>query len=243
MANWSVISAVGRFVVLNNATNFGTEFFVTFRIKYTPSLIGSFVEPPHLAWDEIIMFNDYTDMTRWEFVGNMYTHKPASPTVGVWAQRYFRAYCHAHGTPHPDQGRWKGHSKLFDKNGTAVKGSALGTHTGVDKQNKAVQNYLKKHGGILEIEVHDIPSFVKPTGGKVYDQERVLVFNCGVTGMGPRVAAYQHLKMDSTQPATSWTNTFHIGGTAPGLKTTGLKMTQNLGVSTPVPALPAGGIL
>ena len=243
MGTWSVISAVGRHTLLDTATNFGVNFYVTFRIKYAPATFGSFTEPPKLAWDEVIQFNDYKDKERWQFIGNMYTHKPGSPTVGVWAQRYFRAYCHAHNTPHPDQPMWKGHSKLFDKHGIAVTAAALGTHVGVTLQNKAVQKYLEKHGGILEIEVHDIPSFVKPTGATVYDQERLLIFNCGVTGMGPRVKAYQHLIQDTTQPAHTWTNTFRMGGSPPGLKTTGLKEVQNGAVCQPNLNLPTGGIL
>ena len=79
MGTWSVISAVGRHTLLDTATNFGVNFYVTFRIKYAPATFGSFTEPPKLAWDEVIQFNDYKDKERWQFIGNMYTHKPAAP--------------------------------------------------------------------------------------------------------------------------------------------------------------------
>jgi hypothetical protein len=243
MGSWSFLSSRARFTKLDDAYNYGTNFYAQFRIKYTPSTFGKFVEPPHLAWDEVIMFNDYKDSEQWQFTGNMYTHKPASPTVGVWAQRYFRAYCDIHNTPHPDQYMWKGSSKLFDKHNVPVTRTAIGTHMGVDAQNKAVQDYLKRHGGILEIEIHDIPSFVKATAGQTFNQERVLIFNVGVTGLGGRIQAWQHLKMDTTQPATTWINNFQVNGNAPGLRTSGLKVVQNFAVSLPNTAMPTGGIL
>ena len=244
MALWSVMSVTGRSNVLNDATNLGANFYVTFRIKYTQSTFGAFIEPPIMAWDEVIMKCDYTNRQYNEFIGNMYTHKPASPTVAVWAQRYFRAYLHAKGLPYNNwKGDAKGHSKLFDKNNSAVPGTALPNAVGLEAQNKAVQNYLNLNGGILEIEVHDIPSFIKPTTGIVKNIERILTFNCGVTGMGPRVKAYQHLKLDSTQAPNTWTNVFVIGGgNPPGVRTTGLEKTVDFGISGPNDTMPEGGI-
>ena len=239
MGSWSVLSVTGRHQELNTSIQFGTEWFVTFKLKYTASTFGAFVEPPKMAWDETIMFNDYVKNERWEFSGNFYTQKPDSPSMAVWAQRYFRAYLHAHNTPFQASNK-KGHSKLFDLQGMPVKGAALGTHVGEAKQNKAVQDYLKSRGGILEIEVHDIPNMLKPVAGKEKRVERVLIFNCGVTGMGPRAAGWQHIKMDSTQPPTSWLYKFQMGGGAPGVKTTGLTK-----VPDPTPKgdlLPTGGI-
>ena len=179
MGAWSVQSVTGRHTALNTGTEYGTNWYVTFRLKYTPALIGGFVELPKMAWDEVILYNDYEKDERWEFVGNMYTRKPDSPTMAVWAQRYFRAYLDAHNQPFTAfGGKQKGHSKLFDKNGIPVTGQALGTHAGEPAQNKAVQDYLKKNGGILEIEVHDIPNVLKPGAGKVKKVERVLIFDC-----------------------------------------------------------------
>jgi hypothetical protein len=241
MGNWSVLSVTGRHAALNTSTEFGTNWWVTFRLKYTASLMGPFVEPPKMAWDEVILYNDYVKNERWEFVGNMYTRKPDSPTMAVWAQRYFRAYLEAHHQSFVAHGgKQKGHSKLFDKNGIPVDGRALGTHNGEAAQNKAVQDYLKRNGGILEIEVHDIPNVLKPGAGKVKNAERVLVFDCGVTGGGPRAKGWQHIKMDSSQPEGSWTYNFQTAGSAPGLKTTGLtKVADNVPQSD---LLPTGGI-
>lgn len=240
MGTWSVLSVTSRHDALNTSTEYGTNWYVTFRIKYTPSRMGGFVEPPMMAWDETILFNDYVKKEHWMFNGNFYTRKPDSPTMAVWAQRYFRAYLHAHNTPFVAfGGKQKGHSKLFDANGKPVPGKALGTHVGEANQNKAVQDYLKKNGGILEIEVHDIPNVLKP-GGKDKNVERVLIFNCGVTGIGGRAQGWQHIIMDSSKPELSWTYNFQTAGSAPGLKTTGLKV-----VPDPTPSgnlLPTGGI-
>lgn len=240
MGTWSVLSVTGRHDALNTTTQYGTNWYVKFRLRYTPSTFGSFVEPPKMAWDETILFCDFGKGEQWSFAGNFYTRKPDSPTMAVWAQRYFRAYLDAHNTPFMDGGREKGYSKLFDVNGLAVPGQALGTFAGVAAQNKAVQDYLKKHGGILEIEVHDIPNVLKPSSGKAKNVERVLTFNCGVTGMGTRVQAWQHIKMDSTKPEMNWTYKFQSGSAAPGVRTTGLRLVPN-----PTPQgdlLPTGGI-
>ncbi len=243
MGSWSVLSVTCRHSQLNTTIHFGTDWYVTYKIKYTPTasriMKDNFVEPPKMAWDEVILFVDTAKGEFWQFAGNLYTQKPDSPTMAVWAQRYFRAYLHAHKQPDPDS-RSKGHSKLFDINGSPVSGAALGTHHGGQAQNKAVQEYLRARGGILEIEVHDIPALLKPGPGKVSQKERILAFNCGVTGIGPRVQAWQHLKMDSNMPESSWTYNFQLNGNPPGVKTTGLKT-----VPDPTPKgdlLPTDGI-
>ena len=241
MGNWTVLSVTSRNQALNSAREYGTNWYVTFRLQYKPSTFGRFVEPPHMAWDETILYNDYAKGEHWSFMGNFYTRKPDSPTMSVWAQRYFRAYLQAQNMPFVAfGGKQKGHSKLFDLKGLPVSGQTLGTHNGEANQNKAVQNYLKKNGGIMEIEVLDIPNVLKPTPGKVKHIERVLVFNCGVTGMGPRAKGWQHIRMDSAQPEAKWTYNFQTAGSAPGLKTSGLKVVAN-----PTPQsnlLPTGGI-
>lgn len=223
MGTWTVQSCQGSATPLDDP--FGHNFLVRIRMKYTPSMVGKFVEPPVLAWDEVIQFNDYSDGTRWEFTGNMYKHKPGSPTVAVWGQRYFRAYLEAHRTPYASPTK-KGHSKLLDKGGMPVPGAKLGVHQGYEAQNNAVRDYLKRNGGMLEIEVHDIPGIsIQP--GKDRNIERVLSFNCGVTGMGPRVKCWQHIKIDTSQPRHTWTREFQMNGNPPGLRTTGLTRKQN----------------
>lgn len=241
MGFWSVLSVQSRHAPLNTPSEFGTNWYVTYRLQYRPSLFGKFVEPPKMAWDEVIMYNNYQTKECWSFSGNFYTRKPDSPTMEVWAQRYFRAYLAAHNQPFTKfAGLPKGHSKLFDAKGQPVRGADLGTHPDPPSQNKAVQAYLQRHGGILEIEVHDIPNMIKPTAGQTKHVERVLIFNCGVEGGGPRAKGWQHIIVDSAQPAHTWTYQFQTVGSPPGLKTTGLQT-----VPDPTPQsnlLPTGGI-
>ncbi len=238
---WSVISVTCDHSRLDTPKEFGTNWYVTFTIKYTTALIGGFSEPPNMEWNEVIMNVDFEKKEYWDLSGDFYTQKPESPTMAVWAQRYFRASLHAHNLPFRNSfGTQKGHSKLFDKKGAPVTAKMLGTHVGEPAQNKAVQDYLKKHDGILEIQVHDIPNILKAGPGKQKNLERVLIFDCGVTGIGPRVKAFQHIKMDSTKPPQTWTYTFQTTGLAPGVKTSGMKK-----VADPTPKgdlLPTGGI-
>lgn len=51
----------------------------------------------------------------------------------------------------------------------------------------------------MTVTVLDTPGINKPTDG-VTVKERILTFDCGLHGMGPRVAAIQHLKVDAAQP-------------------------------------------
>ena len=235
MGSWIVQSCQGAHTPLDGNV-FGHNFRVRIRMEYQPSKIGRFKEPPILAWDETILYNDYGDNTRWHFAGNMYKMKPASPTVSVWGQRYYRAYLNAHNTPYFDYGKEKGYSKLLDNRGIPVPGAVLGVHNDKDAQNEAVRSYLKRNGGILQIEVHDIPGMSTANN----NAERVLIFNCGVTGMGPRVKCWQHIRIDTNQPRTTWMRNFQMGANAPGLKTTGLRV-----VSAPIiltPALASGAV-
>jgi hypothetical protein len=101
-----------------------------------------------------------------------------------------------------------------------------------------VQKYLQRNGGILEIKVHDIPG-ISLASGNDRDIERVLIFNCGVKGMGPRVKAWQHLAIDTSQQRTQWTHDFKLDGNPPGLKTTGLPVITDM-AQFPNPAPPEG---
>jgi hypothetical protein len=48
-----------------------------------------------MAWDGSSSITTTRKAKCWDFVGNMYTRKPDSPTMAVWPQRYFRAYLDA----------------------------------------------------------------------------------------------------------------------------------------------------
>lgn len=172
------------------------------RIKDTPSLIGAFPEPPILVWDETILVINHDVGSAGSSLATCTSMNPAAPPWPCGGSAIPGRTC----TPKArltSPTTPKGYSKLFDKNGAPVQGAALGAHADKNAPNKAIQDYLKRNGGILKIEVYDIPGIaVQP--GKTKDIERVLIFNCGVKGMGPRVKTWQHLKVNSGQPRTAW---------------------------------------
>lgn len=202
---------------------FGTNFIATFRLRYQQSMFTPFQEVPRLDWSEVIMMNEHHKMETWRFKTNMYEHNPTSKTLEIWSKRYVEAYNHANGMVW----RGKGHSKLLDNNGVPVQRTALATkHDGPGKAD-AIRNYLKSFGGILEIQIHDIPSINKPKPGDTpVHKERLLLFDCGVMGGGPRVKAFQYLVVSSGSPQSDWQRQTGLGWAISGLKTSGMKSVQ-----------------
>jgi hypothetical protein len=206
MGNWTLESLNGTSDPLNGAT-FGTNFRAHYKLKYTPTMFDKFVETPRLDWHEKIHMKEHHKNEWWEFETNMYTHNPASVTLLVWPRRYVEAYHTAAGIP--SGVNMKGSSKLLDKRGSPVPIKDLGLNiTDAGKKADAVRNYLKKHGGYLSIEIHDIPSINIPTGNE--HKERLLVFNCGVVGGGLRLKAEQYLNVDAAQPQATWGRRFNM---------------------------------
>jgi hypothetical protein len=213
---------------------FGTNFIATYRLKYNSSTFGSYTETPKLDWHETIMMNEHHKGETWVFDTNMYTLKPLSNTLKIWARRYVEGYKATKGQPCTD----KGHARLFDKNGAALTAKSLPDKTDDAAKAEAARSYLKSNGGIFEIKIHDIPSINKPKPGEAaVHKERLLLFNIGVEGIGaPKVQAYQYLVVNSAQPQSSWVRKHGIGWGMSGIKTSGLKKVPTPGsVSNPSP--------
>jgi hypothetical protein len=237
MGNWILQGLTAAASDFEDSGLFGTNFIATFRLRYTPSL-GAFKECPRLDWNETIMMNDHEKRETWTFRTNMYAHNPLSRTLEIWAKRYIEAYNFAKGQPF----LWKGYSKLFDRNGVIVPGTAFAATEDEASMATAVRNYLKSHGGFLEIQIHDIPSINKPVPTDHTHKERLLLFNCGVEGGGPRVKAYQYLVVSSAAPKSAWTRQAGLGWVISGLKTTGFTpVPPPPGVAQPRPALFGSG--
>lgn len=231
MGTWALQSVTATCSDFETSELYGTNFIATYRLKYSSSLVGSYQEPPRLDWHETIMMNEHHKAQTWVFVANMYAHNPLSKTLEIWAKRYIEAYNAAKGIAFAG----KGHAKLFDKKGVAVPGDKLPAKTEAAGKADAVRSYLKSNGGILEIKIHDIPSINKPKVGEAAThKERLLLFNVGVEGGGTHVKAYQHLIVNSAQPASAWTRRHGMGWTVSGLKTSGLaKVAPPAQVSNP----------
>lgn len=176
-----------------------------------------------MDWCEVIMMNERHKMETWRFKTNMYEHNPTSKTLEIWSKRYVEAYNHAHGSPW----RGKGHSILFDKRGLPVPKTALPMKSDGPGKADAIRNYLKSFGGILELQIHDIPSINKPKASdEPIHKERLLLFDCGIIGSGPRVKAFQYLVVNSGRPRCEWERQMGLGWNISGLKTTGLTTVQ-----------------
>ena len=215
MGSWSLEKLSSNNTPLNGQT-FGTNFNVHYLLKYSPSIGSKFQETPMLDWHEKITMIEHHKGEWWEFETNMYEHNPTSKTLEVWPRRYYLAYNDVFGVPHMG----KGSCKLFDKNGVALKRTALpaGKTSDKDKAN-AVRSYLKSHGGKLAIHVHDIPSINMPKPNQ--HKERLLLFKCGVIGSPLKIEAEQYLNVQAGQQPTAWGRELNMPCRRRSLTTTG----------------------
>lgn len=197
MGRWTLQSISGTTSPYNSET-VGHNVKVKYTLRYDAASFGSFTELPILTWNEQIFMIEHHNDEWWEFAANMYEHNPGSKTLEIWPKRYIVAYDTAHNQPFMG----KGSSKLLSKRGTPVSAKDLGRANGNEEKAARVRHYLNKHGGILEITVHDIPSINKPDVNT--HKERLLVFDCGFAGGGPRYQGAQYLDMDGARPQTGW---------------------------------------
>lgn len=230
MGTWTLESINHRTETFDTPELFGNHYIVTFRLRYTRSTFGSFTEMPMLDWHEVIMMNEHHKGEHWTFTTNMYAHNPTSRTLQVWPRRYYAAYDTA---AKLSDATMKGSSKLLDKNGQPVGIDILGPGvTSPQEKADVVRDYLKRRGGVMVIEIDDIPSINMPRGGE--HKERLLIFNCGLVGSSLRTKAIQYLNVNHALPRMSWTRRFDLSHTLTGLKTTGLRVvTAPPGVASP----------
>jgi hypothetical protein len=216
---WKLLGVKLAFSDLSGSELFGTNVIATFRIAY-PKSSSAFKELSRLDWHETIMMNDHGKGETWVFDTNMYAHNPLSRTLEVWPQRYLVAYDLARG----GHGAAKGYSKLLTKSGAAVKAKDLEKVNDPKGQADAIRDYLSTKGGMLEIQIHDIPSIRVPKAGE--RKERLLLFNIGLVGGGGKVKAYQYLDVDGDKPSSEWERKAGTGWGVSGMKTTGLEKVQ-----------------
>jgi len=237
MGKWTLLSATPDITDRNDL--YGHYFQVTFRIKYSPSTFGSFVEMPRLEWKETITMVEKNANTWWQFIGDQYARCPNSPTFGFWKARYPTAYDSAtkglYGPNHK--------VRLYDRNGAQLARTALPRVNGSAEEANAVRSYLKNNGGIMEIDVQDTPAIQKPDGtDRTIHKYRILTFDCGLAGGGPRVAAIQHLVVDATLPEGRWSRECKVGTVSRPFSTTGMnKINPPADVTALKPFMPSPG--
>lgn len=203
MGTWTLERLVTGYSDHDTAELFGTNFKARFWLRYTSSTFSRFVETPKLDWHETILMKEHHNNKWWEFDTNMYEHNPVSNTLKIWPRRYIAAYDKAAGIV---EANLKGSSQLTDKQGMPVPINELGAANNSVEKADRVRAYLKSHGGVLVIEVHDIPSINIPKGNE--HKERLLKFNVGVEGQGLRAAAEQYLVVNHANPKHTWTRRF-----------------------------------
>lgn len=222
MGSWTLVST--RPDIRDRNDVYGHYFAVKFKLKYSTSLIGSFSEMPRLEWKETITMVEPTKGTWWQFVGDQYERNPSSQTFITWTSRYKNAY---HCVRRQLYGNPDELCILYDKHGNRLPPDTFPRGMAQQgEQAELVRNYLKAHGGIMEVTVVDKPGINKPQVGQAVDKHRILTFDCGLRGLGMRVTAYQDLKVSSSVPEDQWKRQCVLGSISTPFSTAGLTKVQ-----------------
>lgn len=219
MGNWTLMSARPDIRPRNDV--YGHYFAVKFKLKYSPSHFGSFAEMPRLEWKETITMIESRAGTWWQHVVDQYQRDPNSQTFISWVCRY----SFAHDAVRQQKYGADDAVSLYDKNGGKIQRDAFPRLESSKDQADFVRNYLKKHGGIMDVMVVDKPGINKPTDTTIL-KRRILTFDCGLRGSGMRVAAYQDLTVDGALPETGWKRECVLQSISPPYSTTGLNRVQ-----------------
>ena len=221
MGSWSLIAATPDIRPRNDV--FGNFFAVRFRMKYSNSTFGSFSEMPRLEWKETITMIERGKGTWWQHVVDQYARDPNSQTFINWVSRYTNAfYCVRQQLYGPEEG-----VRLYDKQGATLGQNTFPQTNDNKTRADVVRNYLKSHGGIMEVLVVDKPGINKPQpGAAAADKERILTFDCGLSGGGARIKAIQHLKVNSAVPEGQWFRECTLGTISNPFNTMGLNRAQ-----------------
>ncbi|HLO40011.1 MAG TPA: hypothetical protein VK176_03240 [Phycisphaerales bacterium] len=236
MGTWTLERIVTENSNFDTTELFGTNFRARFWLRYSPGILKKFKEMPMLDWHERILMREHHKNQWWVFETNMYEHNPLSNTLKVWPRRYIAAYDRANGYIEPGM---KGYAKLHDQDGRPVPIEKLGAADTEPKKAEAVRSYLKNKGGIMIIEIHDIPSILIPKNGE--HKERLLKFNVGVKGQQLRGIGEQYLVVNQALPKTGWTRQFNGAWTTVWNPGTSPKVEPPTSVSAPRDAMFSDG--
>lgn len=170
--NWEVLETnVNSFSALDK-TEASSRIEVKFKLKYQQDGNNNFVEIPPLNWKENIKCNDNESV--WQFNTDMYVHNKNSLTFYSWNQRYTSVYDYIKST-NKAESNWM--NKMYDKNMNEITPETLpDVIENIDKE-KAVKDYLKREGGILEIKIIDRPTINISNARE--KKERVINFDIG----------------------------------------------------------------
>lgn len=217
MGSWTVMSAIPSIRLRNDV--FGNYFVVTFKLKYKPTLFGSFTDTPRLEWKETITMLEKRKGTWWHIEVDQYQRDPNSQTFISWLNRYNWAHNQVIGQ------RYGANEpvKLYNEKGGHLPATTFKKTSDAKTAANEVRDYLKTKGGTLEIAVEDKPGINKPKGiDATFHKHRILTFDCGVGPGGPRVKAYQTLIVDGAVPEAQWRRDCDLSSFSSPFSTTGL---------------------
>ena len=196
IGKWQLEKLQFSYSDLNSDDAVGNNVVANIELSYKPdwkdSLLGVFQEMPNLKWKERITLNDFSKNQSWSFKADMLQHNPSSRTMEVWPRRYIEAFNSAAGQPTLVRGA----VVLRDLQGNNVSLAGLGGEvSGNEEKSKAVRDYLSKNGGVLAIEVHDVPSILTRENTH---KERLLEIQVGLSGVKTKTAINQYLNVEIT---------------------------------------------
>lgn len=196
IGKWQLEKLQFSYSNLNSDEAIGNNVVANIELSYKPdwkdSVLGVFQEMPDLKWKERITLNDFSKKQSWSFKADMFQHNPSSRTMEVWPRRYIEAYNSAAGQPTLVRGA----VVLRDLQGNNVSLAGLGGEvSGNEEKSKAVRDYLSKNGGVLAIEVHDVPSIITRENTH---KERLLEIQVGLSGVKTKAAINQYLNVEIT---------------------------------------------
>ncbi|HUO81005.1 MAG TPA: hypothetical protein VMU00_12770 [Steroidobacteraceae bacterium] len=165
----------------------GHNFVFAARVRVTPRTLGTLsgadIDCPELEWKERIEWFDHKPATGWYYVGDnskdMYAFNKTSATFGSWhTVRYL-------GAKYPPNGPCPGLQSASD--------------------DRAAGNWIAEHGLTWTIEIRDVPGMGlaggSGGGGGASlvvgpSRRRVIYFDLGFSGGGPRVQCVQILETE-----------------------------------------------
>ncbi|MDI1444689.1 hypothetical protein [Polyangium sp. 6x1] len=236
MGRWSLENITIFATNRTSAEVFGHNVHALFRMRYDASRLSRFHETPRLVWHEHIICMEirrrpspagdaagadvitsvaaHTEESRtwWEVSVDQYARNPGSPNFAPWIARYREGYRSAVGMP---GSVIRGGAQLFHRRGGDANPRTQNVNT-ADDQAEASRRYLGKKGGILTIEIHDVPSI--GLSGEWDVKERYLFFTLGVQGGTVWRRVRQHLRVDKSLPPDLWTRTLEVEPLEPGVQ-------------------------
>lgn len=179
----TLIDFVVKAAVFDDTKSKGSSLQITSRIAFEKGG-NTFENTPPLTWLETIkckVKGGKVD-TIWQITENMVFKNPNSNTFFSWTNRYIEAYEYAMAL---DKIKFLGFVKIYTRAGKELSPGDLPIVYSREDKARAVQEYFRKNGGVLQITIEDRPALnLSGKDGEYVDKERLIDFNIGFKDMG-----------------------------------------------------------